>query len=272
LLAAPQSFTAAVQQTLDVRVKNLGDATWRCGDHSITVGTRWDESVEGLRTSLPADVLPGESSVVPVHVLPPDELGRHVLEVDLVHEHVRWFDRPLRLEVEVGRRRRVLVVGLGDRLDPILDAAALVPDIEPLIVLEPGDPGCGVPRIEGIGRHLFGADGTDGWRALPRALALAARPLKPGVQPAAQPFVQALSSADCLIILNDDVRSAAPPTRDWLRTLTMIGAARRRGVPVWRVGAGRLPSSFVDRLLQRAVAAGALSVSIESLASLLALL
>jgi hypothetical protein len=263
LLAAPQSFTAAVQETLDVRIKNLGDATWRRGDHAITVGTRWNDRVEGLRTSLPADVRPGESSVVPVHVLPPDEPGRHVLEVDLVHEQVRWFDRPLRLDVDVVRRRRVLVVGPADQLGPILDSVALVPDIEPLVVLEPDDPGCGLPRIEGIGRRLFGSDGTDGWRALPRAVALALRP------PAAQPFARALSSADCLIILNDDVRSGAPPTRDRLRTLTMIRAARTRGVPVWRIGVGRPPSSFIDRLLQHAVAAGALSVSAESLTSLL---
>ncbi len=76
LLTHRPRFVAAVQQTIDVRIENLGDCVWRFGDDSITIGTRWDESNEGIRTSLPADVKPGESAVVPVHVIPPVESTR----------------------------------------------------------------------------------------------------------------------------------------------------------------------------------------------------
>jgi hypothetical protein len=259
-------FVAAVQQTIDVRIKNLGECVWRFGDDSITIGTRWDKSIEGLRTSLPADVPPGESSVVPVHVLPPVEPGRHQLEVDLVHEHVRWFGRPLRLDVDVSRRRRVLVVGRSDELGPVLDSIALVPEIEPLVMLETEETAFGQPRVDGVGRYLFGSAGVDGWRALPRALALVVRSGDGNVPDAVRPFVVALSESECLIVVGDDVHAGMPPTRDRLRTLAVVGAARARGVPVWRVGAGARPDSFVDRALQRAIRACAQMVELQSLA------
>ncbi len=263
LLTSPPTFTEGVQQTIDVRVKNLGECTWRFGDDAITIGTRWDEEVEGPRTALPVDVRPGEGSVVPVHVLPTVGPGRHLLEVDLVHEHVRWFDHPLRLGVDVKRRRRVLVAGRGADLSAVLDAIALVPEIEPQIVLEPEDAAPGLPRIDGIGRHLFGPTGTEGWRAVPRAVELVLRRV-------AAPFPQALAGAECLIVVGDDFRAGAPPTRERLRALTMIGAARARGVPVWRVGASSPPRSAVDRLLQRAIGAAARPVAAAAVTSLLA--
>src|SRR6185312_9276854 len=120
-------------------IENRGDCVWRSGDHAITLGTRWN-GIEGIRTALPADVLPGESAVVPLHVVPPAEPGQHLLEVDLVHEHVRWFDRGLRVDVTVGRRRRVLVAGPPGELDDTLDTIALVPELEPTLVLEPEEP------------------------------------------------------------------------------------------------------------------------------------
>ena len=48
--------------------------------------------------------------------------GPWTLEVDLVHEHVRWFDQPIRAEVEVLPARRVAVVDPGT-LDGLVDAA-----------------------------------------------------------------------------------------------------------------------------------------------------
>ena len=262
-------FVADVQQTIDVRIENLGECVWRFGDDSITIGTRWDESIEGIRTSLPADVQPGESSVVPVHVLPPVEPGRHILEIDLVHEHVRWFDRALKLDVDVSPRRRVLVVGPADELAPVLDSIALVPEIEPMVTLELEDADLGLPRVDGIGQYLFGSDGVDGWRALPRALGLVLR-VRSGNAPApARSFADALVESECLIVVGDDVHVGAPPTRDRLRTLTAVRAARARGVPVWRVGEGGRPGSLADRALQHAIGASARTVEAKSLAAAL---
>jgi hypothetical protein len=269
LLTNRPRFVADVQQTIDVRIKNLGQGTWRFGDDSITIGTRWDGQVEGLRTSLPADVLPGESSVVPVHVLPPAETGPHVLEVDLVHEHVRWFERPLRVDVDVIRRRRVLVAGRADDLAPVLDSIALVPEIEPLVMLEVDDVDLGPPRVDGIGQHLFGADGLDGWRSLPRALGLVLRARSGNVPSGARSFSDALRESECLIVVGDDVHLGAPPTRDRLRTLTIVRTARAQGVPVWRVGEGGRPGSIADRALQRAIGACARTIAADSLSAAL---
>ncbi len=60
---------------------------------------------EGYRTPLPATVAPGTDCVVPATVAGPDEPGRYLLELDLVHELVRWFGCPTRvpLVVHAGR-------------------------------------------------------------------------------------------------------------------------------------------------------------------------
>jgi hypothetical protein len=59
---------------------------------------------EGLRTPLPARLAPGDTQIVPVWVDAPDEPGRYLLEFDLVHEMVRWFEQPLVVEVRVAER------------------------------------------------------------------------------------------------------------------------------------------------------------------------
>jgi hypothetical protein len=56
---------------------------------------------EGIRTAFPCEVRPGDSLIMPLHVRAPGRAGRYVLEVDLVHEHARWFGNALRVEVEI---------------------------------------------------------------------------------------------------------------------------------------------------------------------------
>jgi hypothetical protein len=119
-LAGPsEALTAGEQQTLDVRVRNLGNATWRWGEDAepeIRVAYRWYApngaiTPEGLRTPLPADLGPGESTVVPVHVAAPAAAGAFRLVIDLVHEHVRWFGCELEAMIEVVPAPRVALVG-----------------------------------------------------------------------------------------------------------------------------------------------------------------
>ena len=157
------------------------------------------------------------------------------------------------------------VVGRAGDLAPVLDSIALVPEIEPLVMLELDDADLGLPRVDGIGHYLFGAAGTDGWRALPRALTLVLRSANGNVSVAARPFADALRESECLIVVGDDVHLGAPPTRDRLRTLTLVRAARARGVPVWRVGKGGRPGPLVDRALQRAIGACARAIDVQSL-------
>ena len=63
-------------------------------DGTVVVG-------EGLRTPLPADIPPATATVVPVTVVAPDAPGDYVVEFDLVHEFVRWFDCPVRTPITV---------------------------------------------------------------------------------------------------------------------------------------------------------------------------
>ena len=114
-----------------VRVTNQGDETWPWASRQktwpwvsredgwphpserrpqIRLSYRWYRpggellDGEGFRTDLPAPVRSGATTVVPVWVAAPDRPGSYLLEVDLVHEFVRWFEQPARKEATVGGR------------------------------------------------------------------------------------------------------------------------------------------------------------------------
>jgi hypothetical protein len=129
-----------VPEAVDVRVENLGREIWRWNGE-IRLGSRWrggETVVEGQHRPLPADLVPGGALIVPLPLIPPTA-GRWTLEADLVHEHVRWFDRPVRVEVVVEPRRLVAVLDPGseDGLAGILES--LDPEEEPLVVTEQPD-------------------------------------------------------------------------------------------------------------------------------------
>jgi len=128
---------AGVLETLDVRVENLGGDVWRW-EGDVRVGSRWrqgERTVEGEHRGLPVDVGPGAAEIVPLPLVPP-EPGRWTLELDLVHEHVRWFDRPLRVEVEVEPSRLVAILDPGSE-DGLADLlATLAPEEEPVVLTE----------------------------------------------------------------------------------------------------------------------------------------
>jgi hypothetical protein len=140
LLEDVPRLRTGVHETVDVLVENLGGETWRWNGE-IRLGSRWRDghrAAEGEQRSLPADLLPGGSLILPLPLIPP-AAGRWTLEVDLVHEHVRWFDRPLRAEVVVEPRRLVAVLDPGseDGLAGVL--ASLDPEEEPLVLTEQPD-------------------------------------------------------------------------------------------------------------------------------------
>jgi hypothetical protein len=56
---------------------------------------------ESDRAQLPAAVAPGGSAIVVANLLPPSDAGAYVLELDLVHEFVRWFECTTRIDVVV---------------------------------------------------------------------------------------------------------------------------------------------------------------------------
>ncbi len=101
--------TIGEHRMFHVRVRNVGDECWPGGERRplIRVAYRWltgDGTVvvpEGFRTVLPCPVAPGEECLVPVVVAAPEKPGRYVLEIDLVHEFVRWFGTPARVDMTV---------------------------------------------------------------------------------------------------------------------------------------------------------------------------
>jgi len=105
-----------------VEVENRGEATWRWGldqQPLVRVSHHWRTPggdvtrYEGLRSPLQSTLRPGDSAIIPVWVEAPDEEGDHLLEIDLVHEHVRWFEAPLIVPVVVAERRPTPASGAG---------------------------------------------------------------------------------------------------------------------------------------------------------------
>ena len=109
-VGAPPTLTAGEGLTVLFRVTNEGTEVWPRGvdwQPAIRASYHWlhaDGSVhtaDGLRTGFTRDVRPGERILVPLGVVAPREPGRYLLEVDLVHEDVRWFEQGCRVEIEV---------------------------------------------------------------------------------------------------------------------------------------------------------------------------
>ena len=95
-----------------IRVHNMGQTTWRWGwyRHGIHLSYHWwtlDGNLlvfDGPRTPLPADIRPGESSLMAINVAPRRAAGRYLLDIDLLQEEVRWFECAARTEVQVVER------------------------------------------------------------------------------------------------------------------------------------------------------------------------
>jgi polysaccharide pyruvyl transferase WcaK-like protein len=150
--APPATITAAQDRRVFVRVTNDGTITLPRGAMSrpeIRLAYRFrasDDSIieDGTRTPFPAQVLAGESALVPVVVHAPTEPGEYTLEVDVVHEHVRWFDSVCRIPITVVLPRRLLIVAgyspfrhVGE--DAIVRAhlhrlAMTAPDVQPVLL------------------------------------------------------------------------------------------------------------------------------------------
>ncbi|MBW3653723.1 MAG: hypothetical protein KY433_09050 [Actinobacteria bacterium] len=96
-------------RTFDVEVHNRGSAHWPGGMDAlpqVRLAYRWLGSdgrplEEGARTALPAPLAPGARAVVPLEVLGPSPPGAREIEVDLVHEGVRWFRCGTRARIDV---------------------------------------------------------------------------------------------------------------------------------------------------------------------------
>ena len=102
-------FLAGSAHEVPVRIRNRGPETFRWGDWSPAIRpsyhwlTQSGDAVvwDGHRTLLSHDLGPGEEAIVPLAVVAPPEPGEYLLEIDLVHEGVRWFGCGLRVPATV---------------------------------------------------------------------------------------------------------------------------------------------------------------------------
>jgi hypothetical protein len=110
---AHRRLVAGEHRPFRVRVTNRGPEPWPGGQHEplIRVAYRWRDAAgtalgdEGFRSALPAALAPGATCVVSAIVAAPPIAGDYVLELDLVHEFVRWFGASLRLPMRVETAR-----------------------------------------------------------------------------------------------------------------------------------------------------------------------
>jgi hypothetical protein len=243
----PTEMIAGVQYTVDVLVTNGSDRTWHWGMEArpeIRLAYKWSRDgkliaeAAQLRTSFPADLPPGATQLVPVHVVPPLLPGEYVLEIDLLHEHVRWFGVGASFGVEVARRGRVALLGRAERLPDFLWESHFDPAVEPVVILrdladrdEYGD----FATVDGLRSYLL--EGTVSGRRWSTFARLAWRTLKVarfarrGTSP---PLCAALldtsRSTDALFVAGENWAADAAFGREWVvlaATALMWRLARR---------------------------------------------
>jgi len=105
----PARLVAGETRHVRLAAQNLGDEWWPPGDTApwIRLGARWldprsgDAAAPEDRVLFTETVRPGQTTRVMFRIVAPPDPGRYVLEVDVVHEHVRWFGCPTRVQVDV---------------------------------------------------------------------------------------------------------------------------------------------------------------------------
>lgn len=94
---APRQFAMdpGARVSVPVTVRNIGRRPWRKADEIHLAYHLYEGSrrplVDGPRTDLPRDVLPGETVTIDAILQSPSNDGEYLLMWDLVHEETTWF-------------------------------------------------------------------------------------------------------------------------------------------------------------------------------------
>lgn len=173
--AAPPRFTAgAGGHVVWVRARNDSDVPWRWGLDQpplIRLGSGWRDAAGRVqlmpeRAPFPCSVEPGAEELVAVTVTAPDEPGDYELLIDVVHEHVRWFEiatpHPVRVEPSTAARLAAL-----PRIAPLAQVRALRRDAGRRDALVDDLVGTGAPHpsepLEPALRSRLEGLATGGW-------------------------------------------------------------------------------------------------------------
>jgi hypothetical protein len=231
---APVAMGAGSQHTVDVRVTNQSDVVWRWGRDArpeIRLAYRWlsegdpVREPEALRTTFPADLPPGETLLTPVHVVAPQEPGAYTLEIDLVHEHVRWFGRGVSNAVNVRRRERIAVIARAERLPDLVADLRLGPEVEPVVILRDAsdrDAYGDYESVAGLREYLLAGSESSGRKAtlarlLWRTLVIAVRSRgKHWSRPAYESLLSVAGSTESLVVDGANWGPEAASGREWL--------------------------------------------------------
>jgi hypothetical protein len=244
------TLLAGAQSTVDVHVTNGSDRVWRWGPEArpaVMLAYRWRrggaELADGLalRTSLPVDIPPGATEVVPVHVVAPSTPGRYELEVDLVHEGVRRFERPAVVEVDVRAQRRIAVIAPPARVPEIARELSLPPDVELVAVLRDpvdGDAYGDYGSVVGLRPYLLAGTARRGrLRTLARLLVRLAAVLSSSPDHWARPGYRALlelrDGSDVLLVDSPNWDVDAAFGREWAWVSATALLWRRGGKPAY---------------------------------------
>ena len=255
----PVAFAARETRAVDVRVTNEGGHVWPPGTRGvpeIRASYRWrstDGAIlvdGGLRTPFPHALGPGETALVPVDVTAPSDPGRYVLELDLVHEHVRWFGSGVSLQVEVSPQPLVLLAGADEQVLEALaaDLCEAVPAVELAYVgASTGD--SGYRTIPAPRRYVLEGGHVSRpatlWRGA-RLLA-SARRLRSGGRPAvADEFLVPLAEVGLVLDLGRE-----QGRRERFQHRAAMRAARTLGIPVVAVSGREEALAAVREALPR---------------------
>ena len=234
------SLAARETRAVDVRISNDGTHTWppgALGSPQLRVGSRWyapDGTVvvqDGLRTPFAHTIRPGETSLVPVDVTAPGKPGHYVLELDLVHEHVRWFGTPATLGVDVAPQPLVLLAGADESTLAHLAAEVCnaVPGVEPAYLGE-STGSSGYRSLTGARRYVLEGGGPSRPATLWRAARLVrdARRLRRGRRPVvAAEFLEPIAEVGLVLDLG-----RLQGRRERFQHRAAMHAARTLGIPV----------------------------------------
>ena len=285
IVEVPASWTVGRPRPILVRVTNASDRIWQPhDDQPVRVGVRFfagDRAVgEEARIELPAAVAPGEAVLANGEVVTP--AGADRLVVDLVREHVAWFDQSVDLTIEVVDAKRIIVTGgfspyrhLGDDLiiRAVLAALAFqLPDHEVTLLADvpaQASAAYGPPAVQGANPMLHRGAPAGTALALRRIEALRrdAKRVRAGQRPhdpLHAPLLDALAGARALVAPGAGWFTSKYRIEQMLPRLAEVEAARALGVPVlFESGTIGPFDHAADRLLARRLLAGLSGVSVR---------